>query len=79
MVADVDTFVGSKESPVAVGMDVGLFVKFVKLGKLDAMDIDVVVAVMGLPRPNPVPATIVVGVPNVKPVSPCKDIKIILH
>lgn len=73
-VAGVDTFAGSKASPEAVAIGVILFVKFVKLGRLDAIDIDVVVAVMLPPRPNvPVPATMVVGVPNVKPVSPVKD------
>jgi len=75
VVAGVDTFAGSKESPEAVGMGVALFVRFVKLGRLDAIDIDVVVAVMLPPRLNPVPATMVVGVPNVKPVSPYKGYK----
>lgn len=72
MATVVDAFAGSNESAVAVdmgGMDT-LLARFVKLGRLDAVDIDVVVAVILPPRPKPVPVAMV-GVPKVKPVSPC--------
>lgn len=68
----VDAFAGSNVSPVATGMGgVPLLARFVKLGRLDTVDMDVVVAVMPPPRPKPVPAVArVVGVPKVKLVSP---------
>lgn len=66
-----DAFAGSNESPVAVGIGVPLLARFVKLGKLDVVDMDVVVTVTPPPRPKAVPVAIVVGVPKVKPVSPC--------
>lgn len=75
VVAVVDVFAGSKESPDGAGIGVVLLVRFVKLGRLETVDIDVVVAVIP-PRPKPVPVTIVVGVPKVKPVIPDRDTKI---
>lgn len=69
VVALVDAFVGSNESPVAADMVVPLLARFVKLGRLDAVDMDVVVAVIPPPRPKPAPVAMVVGVPKVRPVS----------
>ena len=75
----VDTFVASKESPVGAGKGVPLLARFVKLGRLDAVDMDVVVAVIPPPRPKLVPVVIVVGVPKVKPVSPCNTKRANVH
>lgn len=64
----MDVFAASKESPDGTDMGVALLVRFVKLGRLETVDMDVVVALP--PRPKPIPVTMVVGVPKVKPVIP---------
>jgi len=69
--ATVDTFAGSNASPVAADMGDPLLARFVKLGRLDTVDMDVVVAVTPPARPKPAPAAMVDGVPKVKLVSPC--------
>lgn len=71
--AVVDAFAGSNERPAATG-DMGVpLARFVKLGRLDAVDMEVVVAVTPPPRPKAVPVAMVVGVPKVKPVSPRRE------
>lgn len=65
-----DAFAASNARPAAAGIGVPLLARFVKLGRLDAVDMDVVVAVTPPPRLKPVPVTpMVVGVPKVRPVS----------
>lgn len=72
--AVVDTFAASNVRPAAAGMGVPLLARCVKLGRLDAVDMDVVVAVTPPPSPKPLPVAMVAmvaGVPKVRPVSAC--------
>lgn len=64
-----DAFAASNARPATAGMGVPPPARFVKLGRLDAVVMDVVVAVTPPPRPNPTPVAMVVGVPKVRPVS----------